>query len=321
MLYADYDSKMYRATRIPSSLSVVDVILDTDAYNEIDDQYAIAYLLLSPERFRTIGLCAAPFLNSHSTSPEDGMNKSYDEILHILKLMNREDLSDKVYRGSTTYLPNADTPVESDAARFLVKEARAHSPQNPLYIIAIGAITNVASAILMDKDAMLNNTVVVWLGGHSFDYSHTGEFNMRQDMDAARVVFDSKIFLTLVPCLGVASELRTTEPELRHWLLGQNPLADYLYEHTVEAAEKRRTGAAWSRVIWDVAAIAALRDRDTGRFVQARMEPSPLLRDDYLYARDESRHRIRYVFHVERDAIFSELFEKIRAMGTSPEAK
>ena len=28
----------------------VDVVLDTDAYNEIDDQYAIAYMLQNPER-------------------------------------------------------------------------------------------------------------------------------------------------------------------------------------------------------------------------------------------------------------------------------
>ena len=321
MLYADYPSKMFRATRIPSSLSKVDVVLDTDAYNEIDDQYAIAYLLLSPEHFHTVGFCAAPFLNSLSTSPEDGMNKSYDEILHLLELMDRKDLADKVFRGSTRYLPDENTPVESDAARFLVEEAKAHSPENPLYIVAIGAITNVASAILMDRETMVNNTVVVWLGGHSFDYSHTGEFNMRQDIPAARVVFDSKVFMTLVPCLGVASELRTTEPELRHWLKGQNPLADYLYQHTVEAAERRRTGAAWSRVIWDVAAIATLRDRGSGRFAMGRIEPSPLLRDDYLYVRDESRHPIRYVFHLNRDTIFSDLFERIRGMGRNSETK
>ena len=63
--------------------AVVDAILDTDAYNEIDDQFAIAYMLLSPERINVKGITAAPFFNSLSDSPEDGMNNSYDEILKI----------------------------------------------------------------------------------------------------------------------------------------------------------------------------------------------------------------------------------------------
>ena len=307
--------QMYRATRISSTLGVVDVVLDTDAYNEIDDQYAIAYLLLLKNQFNTLGFTAAPFFNSLSESPEDGMNKSYDEILHLLDLMERPDLKSKVYRGSTRYLPDEQTPVESDAARYLVEEARRHSPDFPLYIIAIGAITNVASAILMDREAMVNNTVITWLGGHAFHYSHTGEFNMRQDMPAARVLFDSEVYLNLIPCNGVTSELRTTEPELRHWLKGQNALADYLYEHSVEVAAKHPTGEAWSRVIWDVAAVAALRDHGTGRFVKCRMEPTPRLRDDFLYEMCADRHPLRYAFRIERDAIFSELFNLIRQMG------
>ena len=305
--------KMFRATRIPSGLSAVDVILDTDAYNEIDDQYDIAYLLLLKEQFHTIGFTAAPFLNSLSVSPEDGMNKSYNEILHLLDLMKRDDLKNKVFRGSNQYLPDESTPVESDAARYLVEEARKHSPDCPLYIIAIGAITNVASAILMDREAMVNNTVVTWLGGHSLHYSHAAEFNLRQDVPAAKVLLGSGVYLTLIPCEGVASELRTTEPELRHWIKGQNPLCDYLYEHTVEVAEARHPGKPWSRVVWDVAAVAALRDRGNGRFVKSRLEPAPALRDDFLYTKGEDGLFLRYVFKVDRDIIFAELFELLRS--------
>ena len=36
----------------------VDVILDTDAYNEIDDQFAIAYLINSQDKATTVGLTA-----------------------------------------------------------------------------------------------------------------------------------------------------------------------------------------------------------------------------------------------------------------------
>ena len=77
----------------------IDVILDTDAYNEIDDQFALAYLL-KKEKLNCVGICAAPFLNSRSVSPSDGMEKSYDEIIKLLELMDRDDMKDKVFKGS-----------------------------------------------------------------------------------------------------------------------------------------------------------------------------------------------------------------------------
>ena len=62
----------------------IDVVLDTDAYNEVDDQWAIAYLLRSGDRLNLKEIYTAPFFNRKSTSAEDGMLKSYDEILKKL---------------------------------------------------------------------------------------------------------------------------------------------------------------------------------------------------------------------------------------------
>ena len=68
----------------------VDVLLDTDAYNEIDDQFAIAYMIKSSEKLNVKALYAAPFFNSNSENPADGMEKSYDEILKLLDLMGEK---------------------------------------------------------------------------------------------------------------------------------------------------------------------------------------------------------------------------------------
>ena len=95
--------KLERNLEVPKGKA--DVILDTDTYNEADDQFALAYLLLSGEKLNTVGICAAPFLNANSASPADGMEKSYGEILHILGLMHREELIPHVYRGACGYLP------------------------------------------------------------------------------------------------------------------------------------------------------------------------------------------------------------------------
>ena len=302
-------SELLNKLNVPTG--IVDVILDTDAYNEVDDQYAIAYMFLSPERINVLGLCAAPFYNKLSSSPEDGMNKSYDEILHLLTLMGKTDFHKNVYRGSCTYLPDEKTPVVTDAAKYIVSEAEKHSPENPLYVVAIGAITNVASAILMNPEAMVNNTVLVWLGGHAKDFPHTREFNMYQDVAAARVVFGCGAPLVQLPCRGVVSALTTTGPELNAWIKGANPLSDYLLEHTTKTAESYAKGKAWSRCIWDVSAIAWLLN-DKNKFMDSYKIPALIPQYDNTYSTDPTRHPIRYVYHVYRDAIFTDLFTKLR---------
>ena len=110
----------------------VDVVLDTDTYNEIDDQFALAYLVRSEDRLRLKAVYAAPFHNEKSTGPADGMEKSYREILRVLGLMGREDLKALVLRGSSAYLKDEQTPVDSPAARDLARRAMAYTPDKPL---------------------------------------------------------------------------------------------------------------------------------------------------------------------------------------------
>lgn len=196
---------------------IVDVMVDTDAYNELDDQFAIAYLLRAPERVRIRALMAAPFLNNRSTSPADGMRKSEAEIRKLLQLAGCDEMQEMVYSGSEDYLPDEKTPVESPAARRLVELSQSYTAENPLYIVALGAITNVASALLMDP-TMKDRVVLSWLGGHALHAPHTGEFNMKQDIAAARVVFGSGIPLIQLPCVGCVDIFRVSGPELEYWL-------------------------------------------------------------------------------------------------------
>ena len=302
--------------RLQPPKGLVDVILDTDAYNEIDDQYAIAYLLLSSDRLHTVGICAAPFFtdsNPKSDSAEDGMEKSYAEIRKILKLMGKEASIPPVYRGSTRFLPNETQPVCSDAARLIVEEAKRHSAENPLYILAIGAITNVASAILMNRSAMVENTVIVFLGGNALGWPDNREFNLMQDVAAARVVFSSGAPVIQLPCMGVVSEFRTTSPELRQWIYGRNPLGDYLVENTEKEANSYAEGKPWSRVIWDVTAVGWLLN-DGQRFMRSYVTKAPVPEYDHRWSANPFGNDIGYVYRVQRDALFEDLFRKIASM-------
>lgn len=292
--------------RLQRPTGPVDVVLDTDTYNEIDDQFALAYLLLNGEKLRLQGIFAAPFVNEKSDTPAEGMEKSRQEIEHILSLMNREDLLPLVYRGSTAYLPDEHTPVDSPAARRLVELARAHTPDEPLYVIAIAAITNVASALLLDP-SIRDRVVVVWLGGHARHYHDNHEFNLMQDIAGARVLLGCGCAVVLLPCMGVVSAFATTESELRVNLRGKNKLCDYLYEYTVSECNQRAKVPCWSKPIWDVTAVAWL----LGEYTLDEMISSPIPEYDHHWGSDPRRHFIRCVYHVQRDLLFHDLFEKL----------
>ncbi len=295
------DAELVQRLTLPAGK--IDMVLDTDTYNEVDDQFALAYALLSPERLNVQAVYAAPFHNSRSTGPADGMQRSYDEILRFLGKMSisAEGL---VFKGSTTYLPDGETPVDSPAARDLVARAMARPDGDPLYVVAIGAITNVASALLMEP-AIAKKIAIVWLGGHPTNYPVAQEFNLSQDVPAARVVFDCGAPVTLVPCLGVASHLLTTVAELEQCIGGKNDLCDALIEIVRGYSDDH---FAWAKEIWDVSTIAYLLNPD---WMPSHLTHSPLLTDDSHWAHDERRHLIRECHMCRRNPIFKDMFAKL----------
>lgn len=292
-----------RLAMLTPPTGLVDVVIDTDAYNEIDDQFAVSYAFRRPDRINVRAVYAAPFLNQRSSSPADGMEKSYKEILRLLALLGTER---PVFRGAPSYLPDEGTPVASPAAEDLVRRAMAYSPQRPLYVACLGAITNIASALLM-KPEIADRIVVIWLGGHGMGWMDNNEFNLRQDIAAARIIYGSGVPLVMLPCQTVVSAFATTGPELDYWLRGRNPLCDYLVQNTVDEADSYAKGQAWSRTIWDVTAIAWLVN-DEKNFLWSRLIPTPLPGYDLQWEFPEGTPPCRYVFHVFRDKLFTDLF-------------
>lgn len=280
----------------------INMVLDTDTYNEIDDQFALMYALRSPERLNVEAVYAAPFHNDRSSGPGDGMEKSYEEIFRVMDKMHMKPPEGFVLRGSTRYLESLETPCDSEAARDLIK--RAMDATEPLYVVAIGAITNVASAILLDP-RIIEKIVVVWLGGNALHWPHTWEFNLMQDVLAARVVFDCGVPMVQVPCAGVVDHLHTTVSELEAHIDGKSEIGSYL---TQIVREYHHDLYAWSKVIWDISAIAYLINPE---WVPTTLVHSPVLTDQMTYSVDQRRHFIKYAYHLDRDGIFKDLFRKV----------
>lgn len=307
--FPDLDPALRRSRLELANPGVLPAVLDTDTFNEIDDQFALCYLMLSPGRFEPRAVTAAPFFNSRSTSPADGMAKSYDEILRVLELLH-EKRGEFVWRGSETYLPDRDTPVESAAARRIVELARQAAGRGEvLYVLAIGAITNVASALLMDP-AIIGSIVIVWLGGHAYNHPSNREFNLYQDVPAAQVVFDSGVPLVHVPCCGGAAEqLGIRLPELEEQCAVSGPIGRFLYERTRDYIHGDRETV---KVIWDIATVACF---DIPDAVTSEVIEAPRLADDSRWEFPGDRHEIRVIHAFDRDRVFRDLFYRIAAFA------
>ncbi|HPD16246.1 MAG TPA: nucleoside hydrolase [Planctomycetota bacterium] len=301
------DARRLERLRPPSGK--VRMVLDTDTYNEIDDQFAVVHALLSPERLSVEAIYAAPFFNPRSSGPADGMEKSYDEILRVLARLGvaHEGFA---FRGSAGYLPGRDQPRESDAAKDLVAKALRAGGDEPLYVVAVGAITNVASAILLEP-AIIERIVVVWLGGQPLHWPTAREFNLQQDLHASRLILDCGVPLVQIPCSGVSSHLLTTVAEIERYVAGQGAIGDYLAD-IFKAYHADHF--AWSKVIWDIAGIAWLLD---GSWVPTELVHSPILTDQVTWSEDRSRHFVRFATHVRRDPVFRDLFTKLARRATA----
>jgi inosine-uridine nucleoside N-ribohydrolase len=189
----------------------------------------------------------------------------------------------------------------NDAVNKIIEIANKN---DKTYILAIGAITNIALAILKEPE-IINKIEVVWLGGNSFLYKDNKEFNFKQDVQAVKTVFESKVKLTIIPCKNVASNLRTSIYELEYFLKGKSELCDYLckrfYNDGIHGVQERR-------VIWDISVIAYMVNKNWFELSQVSC---PEINDDTTYKFTENNHKIIVVNYLNVDEIYKDLFRKL----------
>ena len=361
-------NQLERMLRSPSGSGRIRCVIDTDARNEIDDQFALAWALLSQDKLDIAGIYAAPYsflrrwdklraaarvkedpndlseadsalLAEHRAqlqrleqarinpqerasidpqgvtlvTPGRGMDMSYDEILLVAEKMG-VDCADKVFRGANRYLERYDEPVDSDAARHLVDMARTASAESPLYVLAIGAVTNVASALLLAPE-IIERIVVVWTAGYPTTVTNITQpsFNMEQDMLASQLLFDSGLPLVYLPGFHVGAQLSLSLPEVEAWVKGRGAIGDYLYWLYTNNPHFPLNGLtehfARSWIIWDLINFAWLIEPS---WVPSRLIDAPYLSSDTRWYRQAApRHPIREALDINRDAIYRDFFRKL----------
>ena len=277
----------------------INVILDTDTYNECDDQFALSYVIKSQDRFNIEAITVAPYRHDNDISIEEGLEKSYNEILKISNWLNF-NTENKVFKGSIDYISDGYNET-NEAVEKIIEIALKN---DKTYIMAIGAITNIAMAISKEPK-IIEKIEIIWLGGNSPFYKDNNEFNFRQDIEAVQTVFNSKVKLTVIPCKPVASNLVISIYELEHYLKDKNEVCNYLcdrfYNDGIHGIQTRRP-------IWDISVIAYLINKE---WFEEKEINCPNINKDISYELDTNNHKVKFVNYLNAELIYKDLFKKL----------
>lgn len=286
--------------------AVLPLIIYTDAKNEADDQYAIMHFLLSPS-IDVKGIVAAHF-EQKITYTGGSMQKSYDEILKILKLAEIDDVT--VLRGCEEPLKDKAMALESEGVRFIIEEARKIKDCK-LYIAVLGAMTDVASAINLAPD-IVDRLIVIWNGGGPYPEGRP-EFNVMQDPCAVRKVLESNVEVWQIH-QDVYNVFEVTLAELARRVRPCGAIGRYLYAHLLEENEKEfdpkfllRTGENWT--LGDNSTVAVLlMNRFRGNW---EMRKAPMLKKDLTYENNPDGKLIRVYKELDVRMVLEDLFYKL----------
>ena len=281
--------------------SNVRVVVDTDAKNEADDQFAIVHFLLSPS-MDVRAVTAAHF--EGKARDGESMERSLQEIKKLLALMGIDDVP--ALRGQRS---TADSEL-SDAARFIIDEARRDDPR-PLYVAVLGTATNLAAALRAAPD-IGERITAIWIGGGPYPKGRP-EFNVAQDPDAARTLLSSSVQVWQIP-QDVFAAFEVTLAELFSRIRPCGRIGEYLARQLEEDNLREfnphfllRTGENWT--LGDSATVAALlMSRFRGNF---HTRPAPVIAEDLTYIDYPDGKEIRVYDSLDVRMTLEDLFAKL----------
>lgn len=330
----------------------VRVLIDTDAANEVDDQFAITWALLSPERLDVEAIVAEPFsrdyrrkdlmaaveavddlsagdvhgrtpwlqrLHAAGIEPRDlkfetaaeGMELSFTEIEVLMDKLGLPSAG-VAFRGADRFMKTPSDIVESEGAHRIVEAAMADDDRD-LHVVAIGAVTNIAAALLIEPE-IASRMVVSWTSAYPTwtGLSNEPSMNLVQDIHASRLMIDSGVPFIYLPGYYLGEQLLMSLPESERWVKDKGAIGDYLhhlYTHNrlhVQMLLEPFPGQSW--VCWDFINLAWLIDAS---WVPTRLVSTPTLDDDLFWKELPDRPLMREAFDIDRNAVFRDFFEKL----------
>ena len=289
------------------SFDVVDskrlrVIIDSDTACEADDPFAITYALMSPK------LIVRAIVAEHFAQP-GSMEKSREAALRVTRAM----------KSDVPVLNGENGPGEageiSEGVRFIIQEARTED-SHPLFLLCMGALTNVARALKEAPD-IAGRLTVVTIGGHPYDLREIPwkEFNFGNDPDAANQVLQSEAPVWQIPS-DVYGSIRVGLAELQEQVRPYGAIGKYLFDQMV--AYNATPAAAWTQgeswSLGDSPSVAAVLHPACGRTV---MQPVCHVNDDTSYSPLPNARKILVYRDLDSRYLLGDFYAKLHLLYPS----
>lgn len=284
------------ANRIP-------VILSTDVGNEIDDQWAVTYLLLQP-RFKVLGVMSAHAPSITAPAGKTSLRILVDVVENRLGMRTHPPLIE----GGSEPLMDSKTPKVSPAVNFLIKTSRQFSRDTRLTVLVIGAATDVASAILIDP-TLVDRIRIVQMGFN--DEAGGEEFNIANDVHAVQAILDSNVPLVIGPGKVCRENLALTLQQAKDMLAPHGPIGAWLLEEfqawyfrNVKPLRVNDFSRTWP--IWDNITLAYV----LGMTSQHNL-PRPRLRENMTFEHVRTDQNVVWITDVDERQMWSDFFTLI----------
>jgi hypothetical protein len=301
----------------PVSPKTIRVLLDTDANNELDDQHAIAYLLLSGDVFEVEGLTV------NRTSNGGDIHEQAAEAERVVRLCGLHPQL-KVLKGASASFDEIRDHTDgedfdgAEAVNHIIERAHARSEQK-LVLMPVGKLTNIALAIKKDP-SIIPKIRVVWLGSN---YPAPGEYNQINDETSLSYLLESDVELEIVTVRYTeqsgTTAVRATREEIVENMAGKGPKSpepvagrhggefNTFGDYSVDLFERCVLyGDPPARPLFDMAAVAIVKNP---AWAQPTTIPAPTLVDSEWRERPKNPRKIIIWEHFDRDAIIADFFD------------
>lgn len=287
-----------------SAHAKIPAILSTDVGNEIDDQWAIAYLLANPE-FEVLGILSAQAPSVPAPSAHYTYLVLRDEVENQLRMVTHPPL----FEGSSLPLTDTKTPRMNAGVDFIVQSSKSFTKGNRLTVFTIGAATDVASAILEDP-SIVDRIQVVAMGFESWPKGGD-EYNVVNDINAWQVIMQSDIPLVVGAADVCRSHLALTFDQARDLISKDGPVGEWLwgeyqdwYYRFVKPLRKEDFSKSW--VIWDIITMAF-----TLKMTSQEVYSRPTLRDDLTFEHPQTNRTVTWITAVDEKRLWADFVAKL----------
>ncbi len=125
-------------------------------------------------------------------------------------------------------MESKDRPSKSEGVDLIIAAAHRGSPDNPLWVVGIGASTDLASAILLDPAIIPNVRYVFHARSPKTWPERSVQFNVKGDVFAAQVLLESAVPLVW---FDTGTEITASMEETEQKLAPLGAIGKYLHEY------------------------------------------------------------------------------------------